>query len=123
MSRQRLDKELMHRGLAVTRSQAEDMIRRGFVMADGELITKPGLIVDGQTRLSLIPKAIFVSRAGEKLLSVKDELRLQFKSKVVLDVGSSTGGFTDLALREGAPTSYTPDYVTTRLLNCMRRPI
>jgi 23S rRNA (cytidine1920-2'-O)/16S rRNA (cytidine1409-2'-O)-methyltransferase len=91
------------------------MIRRGFVMADGELITKPGLIVDGQTRLSLIPKAIFVSRAGEKLLSVKDELRLQFKSKVVLDVGSSTGGFTDLALREGAQKVIAVDVGSNQL--------
>jgi 23S rRNA (cytidine1920-2'-O)/16S rRNA (cytidine1409-2'-O)-methyltransferase len=115
MSRQRLDKEMMRRGLAATRSQAEDMIKRGFVMADGEIITKPGLIIDEQTRLSLIPKTNFVSRAGEKLFSVKDELGLHFKNRVVLDVGSSTGGFTDLALREGAQKVIAVDVGSNQL--------
>jgi len=102
MSKQTLDKELVYRHLAATRSQAEDVIRRGFVIVNGELTTKPRLVVDTQTVISILPKADFVSRAGEKLYSVVNDLDIQFKGRVVLDVGSSTGGFTDVALQKGA---------------------
>jgi len=120
MSKQRLDKELVHRRLAATRSQAEDAIRRGFVLVEGELNIKPGLIVDEQTNLSILPKVKFVSRAGEKLYSVLDDLALQFKGRLILDVGSSTGGFTDLALRKGAQKVIAVDVGTNQLHPSLR---
>jgi 23S rRNA (cytidine1920-2'-O)/16S rRNA (cytidine1409-2'-O)-methyltransferase len=115
MDKLRLDKELVRRGLVATRSRADDVIRRGFVMAGGALTTNPGLVVDDQIHLSIMPKPQFVSRAGEKLFSVLSELDLQFKDRVVLDVGSSTGGFTDLALREGARKVIAVDIGTNQL--------
>ncbi len=102
MTRVRLDKELLRRGLVVSRSQAEDIIRRGFVTVKDLPLTKAGFLVDENTPIKIKPRVSFVSRAGEKLYSVTKALELDFKNKTVLDVGSSTGGFSDVALRQGA---------------------
>lgn len=98
----RLDKELVRRKLTATRSQAESYIRLGEVKVDGKAVTKPGQIVDDNNNIQLTAKEQYVSRAALKLASVADALRISFKDKVVLDVGSSTGGFTDYALQHGA---------------------
>jgi 23S rRNA (cytidine1920-2'-O)/16S rRNA (cytidine1409-2'-O)-methyltransferase len=102
MNKIRLDKLLVNQGLAVTRSQAEDLVKRGFVSVNGVSLTKPGVFLDVTIKLHVDEHEGFVSRAGEKLSSVVDAFKLDFKDKIVLDVGSSTGGFTDLALRRGA---------------------
>jgi len=102
MSKLRLDKLLLAQGLTTTRSQAEDLIRRGFVEVNGEVISKPGAFFDESTIVKLESHESFVSRAGEKLNSVVDIFKLNFQNKIVLDVGSSTGGFTQLSLRKGA---------------------
>lgn len=100
--KQRLDTELVRRGLVGTRSQAESYIKLGYVMVSGEVITKPGVFVGSETPLKLTIREQYVSRAALKLASVAEALNLSFKDKVVLDVGSSTGGFTDYALQQGA---------------------
>jgi 23S rRNA (cytidine1920-2'-O)/16S rRNA (cytidine1409-2'-O)-methyltransferase len=102
MNKKRLDKLLVNQGLVSTRSQAEDLVKRGFVSANDVVITKPGVFLDATTRLHIDKHEGFVSRAGEKLNSVVDIFKLDFKDKIVLDVGSSTGGFSELALRRGA---------------------
>ncbi len=102
MNKVRLDQLLVNQGLAKSRSQAEDQIKRGFVNINGEIVTKPGMFVDSNTRPGIDSHESFVSRAGEKLNSVVDPFKLDFKDKLVLDVGSSTGGFSELALRKGA---------------------
>jgi 23S rRNA (cytidine1920-2'-O)/16S rRNA (cytidine1409-2'-O)-methyltransferase len=100
--KQRLDQALTERGLVSSRSQAESWIRLGKVFVDGRAVTKPGYFVaDGQT-IELKAEEQYVSRAGLKLASVAQALKLDFRDKVMLDVGSSTGGFTDYALQHGA---------------------
>jgi 23S rRNA (cytidine1920-2'-O)/16S rRNA (cytidine1409-2'-O)-methyltransferase len=102
MNKIRLDKLLVNQGLVATRSQAEDLVKRGFVSANNVVLTKPGVFLDAAIKITIDSHESFVSRAGEKLNSVVEVFKLDFKDKIVLDVGSSTGGFSELALRRGA---------------------
>ena len=98
----RLDQALVQRGLAATRSQAENYIKLGYVLVDGKSVTKSGELVGKDSQIKLLLKEQYVSRAALKLASVNHKFKLNFKDKTVLDAGSSTGGFTDYALRHGA---------------------
>jgi 23S rRNA (cytidine1920-2'-O)/16S rRNA (cytidine1409-2'-O)-methyltransferase len=98
----RLDQAMVTRGLIATRSQAESWIRLGKVTVDGQVVTKPGHFVADAEKVELKAAEQYVGRAALKLASVADMLKLTFKDAVVLDVGSSTGGFTDYALQHGA---------------------
>lgn len=97
----RLDQALVLQGLVETRSQAESYIKLGRVKINGEVVTKPGLRVGESVKPSLASEQ-FVSRAGLKLAAANQVLGVNFAGKVVLDVGSSTGGFTDYVLQSGA---------------------
>jgi 23S rRNA (cytidine1920-2'-O)/16S rRNA (cytidine1409-2'-O)-methyltransferase len=101
-SKVRLDQELTKQGLVPTRSQAESFIRMGSVTVNGRVVTKPGHKVGPEDKVKLTAKEQYVSRAGLKLASVAQTFSLDFRGKTVLDVGSSTGGFTDYVLRHGA---------------------
>jgi len=101
MKRLRLDQALVARGLVSTRSQAENYIKLGYVQVAGKMQTKPGHPVSGE-KITVSLAEQYVSRAALKLASVTDRLKLDFHKKTVLDVGSSTGGFTDFALHHGA---------------------
>lgn len=116
----RLDKELLARSLVATRSQAESYIRLGQVQVNGGVITKTGYSVQPKDRIKLLASEQFVSRAGLKLASVADDLNLNFRDAVVLDVGSSTGGFTDLALKRGASKVIAIDVGTNQLHPSLR---
>jgi 23S rRNA (cytidine1920-2'-O)/16S rRNA (cytidine1409-2'-O)-methyltransferase len=98
----RLDQMIAHRGLAASRSQAESYIKLGKVTVNGRIITKAGFLIEEAARLEVTAAEQYVSRAALKLASVAQSLHLDFQDKTVLDVGSSTGGFTDYALRHGA---------------------
>src|SRR5262249_1061992 len=100
--KQRLDQALVARGLVRSRSQAESYIKLGEVRVNGDVVTKPGFLVGEQDKLEVTAQAQYVSRAALKLASGAETLKLDFRDKVVLDVGSSTGGFTDYALQHGA---------------------
>lgn len=100
--KQRLDQAVTMRGLVPTRSQAESWIRLGKVYVNGKAQTKPGFAVSEDDKVILKAGEQYVGRAGLKLASVAKQLALDFKDAVVLDVGSSTGGFTDYALKHGA---------------------
>lgn len=102
MDKMRLDHALVVRGFVPTRSQAESYIRLGKVVVNKKIVTKPGTMVGQGDNFRLITKEQYVSRAGLKLSSVAKALHLSFKNAVVLDVGSSTGGFTDFALQHDA---------------------
>lgn len=102
MTKTRLDQAVVERGLLPTRSQAESYIRLGKVSVNKKVITKPGALVRPEDTIKLLATEQYVSRAGLKLSSVAKLLNLDFHGKVVLDVGSSTGGFTDYALQHGA---------------------
>lgn len=120
MQKSRLDQELAKRRLTESRSQAEDVIRRGFVTVDGRIITKAGFMTSAAADIKIKPRASFVSRAGEKLYSVIKPLQLDFRNKTVLDVGSSTGGFSDLALQNGATKVIAVDVGTDQLHQSLR---
>lgn len=113
--KQRLDKLLVTKKLVSTRSQAESYIRLGQVRVNGTILSKPGTIVSDEADIKLLAKEQYVSRAGLKLASVAKALKLDFKSKIVLDVGSSTGGFTDFALKNGAKKIIAVDVGTNQL--------
>jgi 23S rRNA (cytidine1920-2'-O)/16S rRNA (cytidine1409-2'-O)-methyltransferase len=118
--KQRLDQELTRRGLVTTRSQAETYIKLGKVKLNGSVVTKTGTMVTETDRLELIATEQYVSRAALKLASVAAALQLNFTGKTVLDVGSSTGGFTDYALQHGAYQSIAVEVGTDQLHPSLR---
>jgi 23S rRNA (cytidine1920-2'-O)/16S rRNA (cytidine1409-2'-O)-methyltransferase len=119
-NKQRLDQALVSRGLVTSRSQGESFIRLGKVTVNGRVAHKPGVIVDNRDELRLTAEEQYVSRAGLKLASVAQVLQLDFRSRVMLDVGSSTGGFTDYALRHGAKKVIAVDVGTNQLHPSLR---
>jgi 23S rRNA (cytidine1920-2'-O)/16S rRNA (cytidine1409-2'-O)-methyltransferase len=113
--KQRLDLSLVARSLVQSRSQAESYIRLGKVLVNNKIVTKTGTLVSDSDTLELKTEAQYVSRAGLKLASVAELFKLDFRGKTVLDVGSSTGGFTDYALRHGAAKVIAVDVGTDQL--------
>lgn len=107
--RARLDVALSERGLAPTRAKAQALVREGRVRANGTVITKSATLVGAETRLDVTPGRDFVSRGGRKLDGALDDLGISLDGKIVVDVGASTGGFTDSALRRGAGRVYAVD--------------
>ncbi len=120
VSKIRLDQTLFDRGLAVSRSKAEAMIMAGLVKVDGMRIDKSGYFVKPDATIDIKPTAQYVSRGGDKLASVAGKLKLDFAGKIVMDVGSSTGGFTDYALQHGAQKVYAVDVGTGQLYYSLR---
>jgi 23S rRNA (cytidine1920-2'-O)/16S rRNA (cytidine1409-2'-O)-methyltransferase len=100
--KQRLDQALVARGLVTTRSQAESYIRLGKVTVNSKVVTKAGTMVGDDHVIALTATEQYVSRAALKLASVAEALKIDFRGKTVLDVGSSTGGFTEYAIKHGA---------------------
>jgi 23S rRNA (cytidine1920-2'-O)/16S rRNA (cytidine1409-2'-O)-methyltransferase len=115
MTKFRLDQLMVAKRLVDTRSQAENWIKLGKVLVDGKVNTKPGYFLPADARVQLKAEEKYVSRAGLKLASVAQLLELNFAGKVVLDVGSSTGGFTDYALQHGARKVIAVDVGTNQL--------
>ena len=118
--KQRLDQLLVARGLVPSRSQAESWIRLGKVFVAGREMTKPGALVSPDAELELRTSEQYVSRAGLKLASVASKLGLDFTDATMLDVGSSTGGFTDYALQHGARKVIAVDVGTEQLHPSLR---
>jgi 23S rRNA (cytidine1920-2'-O)/16S rRNA (cytidine1409-2'-O)-methyltransferase len=103
MARDRLDQVLVKRGLVATRARAADAIRRGEVTVDGRIEAKPGAAVgDAATIVVADPAAAWVSRAALKLIGALDGFSLSVEGRDCLDVGASTGGFTEVLLARGA---------------------
>lgn len=100
--KQRLDELLVARGLAPTRAKAKAYVMAGLVRSGTERLDKPGKDYPTDFPLSLVQTERFVSRGGEKLQGWLDRFPLDLRGAYVLDVGASTGGFTDCALQAGA---------------------
>jgi len=104
-----LDLLLLERGLAPTREKARALILAGEVLADDKVVQKSGTLVREDVSLRLLHKPPFVSRGGVKLAHALDQFHLDVTSLVALDVGASTGGFTDCLLKQGASRVYAVD--------------
>ena len=115
MTKARLDQLMVIKGLVSSRSQAESWIGLGKVTVDGRVAHKSGQFVREDADVQLTATEQYVSRAGLKLASVATLLKVDFKGKTVLDVGSSTGGFTDYALQHDAAKVVAVDVGTDQL--------
>jgi len=108
--KERTDILLVSRGLVPTREQARRLIMAGLVYSGTVVMDKPGTRIDTETPLHVRqPLHPFVSRGGMKLKKALDTFDVSLTDKVVLDVGASTGGFTDCALQNGAAKVYSVD--------------
>jgi 23S rRNA (cytidine1920-2'-O)/16S rRNA (cytidine1409-2'-O)-methyltransferase len=110
MGRERLDKVLVARGLAPSRERAQSLILAGAVVVDGQRQAKAGTLVRSEAtiRLTHDPQP-YVSRGGLKIEKALNFFRIDPQGKVVMDVGASTGGFTDCLLQRGARRVYAVD--------------
>lgn len=111
-ARDRLDREVVSRGLAPSRSRAHDLIKRGLVTVEGFVETSPAHMVGVDEQIGLADAGAasgHVSRGGEKLAAALAALRLDASGRVALDVGASTGGFTRVLLDRGAAKVYAID--------------
>jgi 23S rRNA (cytidine1920-2'-O)/16S rRNA (cytidine1409-2'-O)-methyltransferase len=102
MAGPRLDVELASRGLTASREQARAAILEGRVTVDGAVATKAGMSVSPEAVISVAEGAQFVSRGGVKLAGALDAFGIDPRGAIALDVGASTGGFTDCLLQRGA---------------------
>jgi 23S rRNA (cytidine1920-2'-O)/16S rRNA (cytidine1409-2'-O)-methyltransferase len=98
----RLDQALVAQGLVTSRERAQTMVRAGLVRVDGHEVDQPDRLVDPTVGLELRGSSDYVSRGGEKLTAALDAFRVSVGGRACLDVGASTGGFTDVLLRRGA---------------------
>lgn len=112
---QRLDEAMVERGLAQSRSQAANLIKLGKVLVGERKAKKPGQRVIKQNSIAIVDQEVFVARSGFKLASANQKFEVEFKGKTVLDVGSSTGGFTDYSLKRGAKKVVAVDVGTNQL--------
>ncbi len=100
--KRRLDELLVERGLAESRTQAKALVMSGRVFRGTERLDKPGREFPGDCELSVQMPPRFVSRGGDKLAAALERYAIDLRGAHVLDVGASTGGFTDCALQAGA---------------------
>ena len=110
MAKERLDKILLERGLAQSRERAKALIMAGQVVVDDHLADKAGQMVAHEAEIRLKGEVLpFVSRGGLKLQKALDEFAIDVNGLVVMDVGASTGGFTDCLLQRGAKKIFAVD--------------
>lgn len=110
MTKKRLDELLVERNLVENTDLAKRLIMAGLVFSNELRLDKPGMQIDKKLPLRIKQKEnTYVSRGGLKLEKAIQEFQLDFTGKVMLDIGSSTGGFTDCALKHGAKLSYAID--------------
>ena len=105
----RLDRLLVERGLAPTREKAQALIMADAVLVDGRKAAKSGQPVDSEARIEVLAEPPFVSRGGLKLDAAIAHFGIQVAGRVCLDIGASTGGFTDCLLQRGAARVHAVD--------------
>jgi len=107
--KERLDRLLLSREITDSREKAKALIMAGDILVDGIPVTKPGTMVDTSAAIELKGEIPFVSRGGMKLDAALNHFRIDIEGMIVMDVGSSTGGFTDCLLKRGAKKVYCID--------------
>ncbi len=109
MQKTRLDKLLFERGLVESREKARALILEGKVLVNGIKVDKAGAFVRGDASIEILQKMPYVSRGGVKLEEAIRSFKIDVKGKIAMDVGASTGGFTDCLLKHGAKKVYAID--------------
>jgi len=112
---------LQNRGLAASRTKAQALILAGVVQVGGKIVSKPGTPVIEDSRIEIIKPQLYVSRGGEKLAGALDDFHLNPAGLICLDVGASTGGFTDCLLQRGAQKVIAVDVGKGQLMDSLRR--
>ncbi len=105
----RLDRLLVERGLAESREKAQALIMAGEVLVNGQKAAKPGQPVADDSRIEVLARPPYVSRGGLKLAGALRHFAIDVAGQVCLDIGSSTGGFTDALLQAGAARVHAVD--------------
>lgn len=108
-AKRRIDQLLVDRGLAESRERAQALIIAGYVYSAGRKIDKPGQQIADDAAVEITERLRYVSRGGLKLESALDHFRVDVADRVCVDVGASTGGFTDCLLQRGAARVYAFD--------------
>ena len=108
-SKTRIDQLLVERGLAESRERAQALILAGYVLVNGQKAAKPGHSVAVDAAIEVTERMPYVSRGGYKLAGALDHWNLDVTGKTCLDVGASTGGFTDCLLQRGAAKVWAID--------------
>src|SRR5712692_272766 len=121
MTRVRIDRLLVERGLVESREKAAKLIMAGDVFVDSERVDKAGALISPEAELELRGRSPYVSRGGEKLTHALDHFNINVVGKMCLDVGASTGGFTDCLLQRGATRVYAVDVGSGQLDDKLRR--
>mgnify|MGYP000188668143 FL=1 len=121
MAKRRLDVLLVERGLAESRERARAQIMAGRVLVADRPVSKPGTLVEETAAIRLLEMPRYVSRGGEKLEHALRRFRLEVAGKVAVDIGASTGGFTDCLLQHGAARVYAVDVGYGQLHPRLRR--
>lgn len=112
----RLDQYLVEQTMFPTRSKAQDAIKEGRISVNGKIIYKNSFAVGTEDDVIAAPSSLsFVSRAGYKLYDVIEEFALDLSNRICMDVGASTGGFTDVCLQQGAALVYALDVGSDQL--------
>lgn len=109
MTKRRLDQLVMDRGLAETRERAQALILAGQVIVNGQKASKPGHSIVDDARVEVLERMPYVSRGGYKLAAALDHFAIDPAGWTCLDVGASTGGFTDCLLQRGAACVWSID--------------
>ena len=115
MKRLRLDLLLVERGLVESREKGQALILAGEVLVNGQKVDKPGHAVASDSKIELAEQPRYVGRGGLKLEAALDHFGILAAGKLCLDIGSSTGGFTDCLLQRGAARVYAIDVGTGQL--------
>ncbi|MBN1594131.1 MAG: TlyA family RNA methyltransferase [Candidatus Coatesbacteria bacterium] len=119
--KQRIDRILVDRGLAESRQKAAALLMAGRVLVDGKLVSKAGAQVPVESSIDVKKPAYdFVSRAGDKLNTALDRFGVEIRGKVCMDIGASTGGFTECLLERGAKLVYAIDVGYGQLAHKLR---
>jgi len=109
VAKRRIDTLLVARGLVESREKARVMVMEGAVVADSRIIVKPSTLVDEDSEVRILESPQFVSRGGLKLEYALDQFQVDVHDIVAVDVGASTGGFTDCLLKRGVRKVYAVD--------------
>ncbi len=117
----RLDLFLANNPDIKTRSKASDLIKRGFITVNGKVVSKAGFEIKETDSIIVLKETFYASRGGEKLIHALNVFSLSLENQVIIDVGASTGGFTDVSLKEGASLVYAYDVGKDQMIEDLKK--